>query len=139
MDYANRALPVVTRTNYIREQVFGILSPIAIRIRSNDASANAVALFPDLVREHARQTGSHAYVILVIWSQGGWFALLGYGVPRVRHTLVEGKPKYNAEKALERLSWTISEALGMRYPGEIGITGRSQKKLQDGTINRDFF
>ncbi|GIZ48462.1 hypothetical protein CKM354_001152100 [Cercospora kikuchii] len=130
MDYSNRALPVVTRTNYIREQIF----------------ANAVALFPDLVSEHARQTGTHGYVdpkevsqILVIWSQGGWFALLGYGVPRVRHTLVEGKPKYNAEKALERLSWTISEALGMRYPSELGITGQRQRKLQDGTINRDFF
>ena len=115
-------------------------------MRSNATSANAVAL-PDLVREHARQIGNNGYVdpkevffqILVIWSQGGWFALLAYGVPRVRHTLVEGKPKYNGEKALERLSWTISEALGMRYPSELGITRRTQKKLQDGTINRDFF
>ncbi|CAK1366945.1 uncharacterized protein RHO25_011668 [Cercospora beticola] len=129
-DNSDRALPVITRTNYIREQIF----------------ANAVALFPDLVREHARQTGNNGYVdpkevfqILVLWSQGGWFALLAYGVPRVRHTLVEAKPKYNGEKALERLSWTISEALGTRYPSELGIIGRSRRKLQDGTINRDFF
>ncbi|KAM3414032.1 hypothetical protein BST61_g10694 [Cercospora zeina] len=121
MYYSDRALPVVTRTQNIREQIF----------------ANAVALFSELVREHARQTRNNGYVeptevfqILVISSHDGWFALLAYGVPRVRQTLVESKIKYSSEKALERLSRTISEALGMKFPKELvgQISFRHYKK-----------
>lgn len=83
---------------------------LALPIRPNDASNNAVALFPDLVGEHARHAGNigcvepkEVFQILGFWSQGGCFALLAYGVPRVRQMLVEGNTRYSGVKALERL------------------------------------
>ena len=109
------------------------------------APANAVALYPDLVKDHPdySSTGQvdskKVFQVLIIREQSAWIGLLVHGVPRVRHTLVRTKPSHtSAEKCLVRLMDTTADLLGMRYPAELGIPSRKELKTQDGAADRDF-
>ena len=121
------------------------MSNVRVTTITDHLSANAAALYPNLVKDHPdySSTGKvdpkDVFQVLVIKESSGWIALLVHGVPRVRDTLVRTRSsQHGAEKVLTRLMDTTSELLGTRYPAELGISSRKELKTGSGAANRDY-
>lgn len=147
MSSSDSSLAPITALPYVREQIFGTRHFTAVTFfAANRSAANAVALYPHLVREEAKARDlsssqidpKEVFQVLVVYEKSGWRAILVYGVPQIRETLVKGKVKVHHYQALERLFYATAEMLNVVLREELHIPTRQQTSLTDhGTFNKE--
>ncbi|GIZ48461.1 hypothetical protein CKM354_001152000 [Cercospora kikuchii] len=130
MNYDTDLAPITGQT-FAREQIL----------------ANAVALYPHLVREvaNARHVSSgqveprEVFQILATHGSSGWSAVLIYGVPRIKGVLAKGDTVWDLPSALDRLLKATGDMLSMRFHDELHISQRSATNATSYAIfNKEF-
>ena len=105
-------------------------------VNFDHTSANAVALYPHLVKEVADKRGAasgpvdarEVFQVLLIRNQTKlrWVAVLAYGVPRIKSTLATGIAELETFHAIASLLRGTSDALTERCQEELHISRRDQ-------------
>ena len=121
------------------------------KINFDHTSANAVALYPHLVKEVTDKRGAtsgpvdarEVFQVLLTRNEDKlrWFAVLAYGVPRIKSTLATSKAEIETFYALESLLEGTGDALTVRCQEELHISRRNQtgKSVSDrATFDKQF-